>query len=76
MYYVPCVWYQEEGQRQYDEQAGSWRRADGSVIMETPKATPFLTVTMPNNDIYEFDICLIHGEIRALGKKASVHPIQ
>ena len=63
--YTPCLWYREELQRQID----ALDPQDASVILEATKAPPFLAINMPNKDVYEFDICLLHGHIRGLGKK-------
>jgi len=69
--HVPCLWYQEELQRQVDDQqkTGEINGLEEVGLNFVPlKANPFLTIVMPNGDNWNFDLCLIHGEIKALGK--------
>jgi hypothetical protein len=58
--YIPCLWYVEEWKRQVAE------HPEKAPLLGDPNSMTFLSVTMPNGDIYRFDLCLIHGEIRPL----------
>ena len=75
--HTPCLWYQEEQQRQIDEQYTT-RRINGldeedeagnvvGFYSRPQPAAPWMTLVMPNGDSRSFDLCLIHGEIKALG---------
>jgi len=65
-----CLWLIEEYNRQAAELNPSQPESSTGVTI-TPPFPPnftFLTISMPNGDQYAFDLCLTHGEIRALGK--------
>lgn len=65
-----CLWLSEEYNRQAAELNEPPQTSETGVTI-SPRFPPFtfLSIVMPNNDMYEFDICLLHGEVKALGAR-------
>jgi hypothetical protein len=74
---LSCLWLSEEYERQMLEKKKEAEAVSAvfdfsfQVRDENGKMVnnPFLTITMPNGDVFDFDLCLQHGEIRAIGKR-------